>query len=125
MALRLYLFGLISLMLISLGLLGVLIFGVNPYQAPGWILAVFYATFWLFLSAVMAIVIFYLKIYLSNREVIFAHLLPTLRQSFFVGFILTGSLFLQQIRVLNWWAVSLLIFGILLIELFFRARARY
>jgi len=35
---------------------------------------------------------------------------------------IVGILFLQQIRVLNWWVAALFILSVFLIELFFRGR---
>lgn len=82
----------------------------------------FYLMFFLFWGSLFGIVGFYLKIWASRREVIFAHIAPTLRQSALVGLALTGLLFLFQIKVLNWWVAILFILAVLLIELFFRRR---
>lgn len=122
MTLRLYLFGLVSATLISFGLGTLLILGVNPYQAPNWIILVFYLSLVVFLTSVLAITVFYLKVRLSNREVIFSHLFPTLRQSFFISLIITACIFLYQIKIFNWWAVLLLFIAIGLIEMFFRTK---
>lgn len=122
MTLRLYLFGLVSAALISFGLGTLLILGVNPYQAPNWIILVFYLSLVLFMTSVLAITVFYLKVRLSNREVIFSHLFPTLRQSFFISLIITACIFLYQIKTFNWWAVLLLFIAIGLIEMFFRTK---
>ena len=122
MGLKLYLFGLYSAMLVALGLCLLLITNVNPFQAPFWIIAIFYFTFFLFWLAVWSIFGFYLKVWATNREVIFAHLGPTLRQSAFIALVITGLLFLQQIKVLNWWVAGLFVVSIGLVELFFRSR---
>jgi hypothetical protein len=125
MTLRLYLFGLFATAAISLGLWFLLFLGVNPNQAPVWIIILFYVTMQLFLTAVFAIVLFYVKVWLSNREVIFSHLMPTLRQSFFIGLIFTGMIFFQQVKVLNWWVAGMFICAIGLIELFFRSKKTF
>lgn len=122
MALKLYLFGLICTLLLALFLFILLFFSVNPYAAPVWIVILFYFTFFLIWTSVFALVGFYLKVWASNREVIFAHLLPTLRQALFLSIVVTGLLFLKQIDVLNWWIGGMLALAILLIELFFRSR---
>lgn len=122
MALRLYLFSLICTLLLALFLFLLLFFSVNPFTAPVWIIIIFYFTFFLIWAAVFALVGFYLKVWASNREVIFAHLLPTLRQAIFLSLIITGLLFLEQIKVLNWWIAALLTVAVGLIELFFRSR---
>ena len=122
MVLRLYLFSLYLTLLLSLGLFLLILFNVNPFTSPFWMLILFYFTFFLIWAALFGIIGFYLKVLASNREVVFAHLLPTLRQSIFVGLGVAGLLFLYQIKVLNWWVGSLFIFAILMIELFFRRK---
>jgi len=120
MGLRLYLFGLYSAMIVSLGLWFLLLFNVNPFQAPFWIIATFYLTLFFFWMAAFAIIGFYLKVWATNREVIFSHLSPTLRQSAILSLMVVGLLFLQQVRVLNWWVAILYVIAVAMIELFFR-----
>ncbi len=122
MILRLYLFILYLTALISAGLAAEIVINVNPYQSPFWVIAIFYAALFLFFTSIFGLVFFYLKVWASNREVIFAHLVPTLRQSVFISLGIVGLLFLQQIRVLNWWVAALFILSVFLIELFFRGR---
>ncbi|MGA2666938.1 MAG: hypothetical protein ABSE91_02515 [Patescibacteria group bacterium] len=122
MILRLYLFILYLTALISAGLAAEIVININPYQSPFWVIAIFYAALFLFFTSIFGLVFFYLKVWASNREVIFAHLLPTLRQSVFISLGIVGILFLQQIRVLNWWVAALFILSVFLIELFFRGR---
>ena len=122
MGLRIFLFGLYSTMVVSLGLCLLLIFNVNPFQAPFWIISILYLTLFLFFMAVFGVLGFYLKVWATNREVIFGHLMPTLRQAAIISLIIVGLLFLQQVRVLNWWVAVLFIVSIGLLELFFRSR---
>ena len=122
MGLRLYIFGLYSTIVISLGLCLLLIFNINPYQAPFWIVSILYITIFLFFMAIFGILGFYIKVWATNREVIFAHLGPTLRQGALISLIIVGLLFLQQVRVLNWWVAILFVVSVGLIELFFRTR---
>lgn len=122
MGLKLYFFSLISIILISFGLSLLLISNVNPFQAPFWVVGIFYLMIFLFLLGIFAIFGYYFKVWRSNREVIFAHLAPTLRQSAIFSLILVGLLFLEQIRVLNWWIASLFVISLLMLELFFRSK---
>ena len=122
MGLKLYLFGLYSIMILAFGLCVLLINNVNPFQAPVWIIALTYLTLFFFLNCFLAIIGFYLKVWISNREVIFAHLMPTLRQSALISFLLIGFVFLIQIKSFNWWIASLFIVSVLMLELFFRSK---
>lgn len=122
MGLRLYLFSLYSVMLLSLGLWFLLLINVNPYSAPAWIIVTFYLTLFCFLTGLLAIFGFYLKVWASNREVIFAHLVPTLRQSALLSFMIIGLMFLRQVKAINWWVAILFIISVVMLELFFRSR---
>ena len=122
MGLRLYIFSLYFIMLISAALWFLLLFSVNPFSAPTWILIVFYLTFYCFWVGIFSILFFYLKVWASNREVIFSHLIPTLRQSMLLSFLLTGILFLEQVKALNWWVAALFIASVIMLELFFRSK---
>lgn len=122
MSLRLYLFGLFVTIIISFSLWLLLLFNVNPYLAPTWIIFTSYFTLFLFICGIFSIIGFYAKVWVSNREVIFSHLLPTLRQSAILSLIITGLLLLQQIKVLNWWVACLFITSLIMLELFFRSR---
>lgn len=119
---KLYLFGIYSITLLSLGLWLLLLVNVNPYLAPTWIIITFYLTLFIIISGVAAIIGFYAKVKLSNREVIFAHLSPTLRQGALLAFFLVGILFLAQVNAISWWMVCLFLISIIMLELFFRSQ---
>ena len=123
MILRIYLFSLYLIVILSTGLILFIFFNVNPFLAPFWLMIIFYIGVFLFWSSLFSIIGFYLKLWATNREIIFAHILPTLRQSVLVSLGITSLLFLLQMRVLNWWVATLLIIALGLIELFFRSRS--
>lgn len=120
MGLKLYLFSLYCVMFLSLALWVLLLNNVNPFQAPLWIIALTYLTLFCFLSCLFSIIGFYLKVWVSNREVIFSHLLPALRQSVLFSFLVVGSIFLVQVKSFNWWIASLFVISVAMLELFFR-----
>ena len=122
MKLRLYLFSLYLTFFVSGGLTAFIIININPFQSPFWMILVFYLSFFLFWTSLFSLIVYYLKVSNSNREVIFAHLLPTLRQAMILSLALTGLLFLQQIRVLNWWVAILYILAVLMLEFFFKSK---
>ena len=122
MALKLYLFGLYSTLTLSFFLCLLLILEANPYQAPTWILTVFYLTIFLIVTSALSLINYYLKIWASNREVIFSQLAPAVRQASLIGVIVVSCLFFKQINVLNWWIFTMLVIAIGLLELFFRSK---
>ncbi len=125
MSLRLYLFGQYMTLIIAFGLWFLLLFNVNPYQAPTWIIILFYLMLFLIFWSFFSIILYYLKVWASNREVIFAHLGPSFRQSAFLSILIVTTIFLYQIKSLNWWVIILLIFAFIFIEMFFRSKGAY
>lgn len=121
MSLRLYVFGLISTIVISLALWLILIFNINPFSAPFWVISLFYITSFFFFAAIFSLIMFYVKIWAGNKEVIFSHIMPTLRQGSMISFVIVALLFFQQIGILNAWLAGIFTFAIILIELYFRA----
>lgn len=122
MALKLYIFSMFTVFILSF-LMWLLLFStVYPYIAPSWVIFLFYATFFMTLTSIFALISFYLKVSAGNREVIFSHIGPSIRQSAFISLTITLLLFFEQIKVLNWWIAGILCFAVLLFELFFRTK---
>ena len=124
MILRIYLFSLYLIFILSSGLTIFIFFNANPYESPFWLMMIFYLGVFFFWTSFFSLIGFYLKVWATKREIIFAHLLPTLRQSLLISLALTGMLFLLQMRVLNWWLAVLLVIALGLIELFFCSREK-
>ena len=122
MPLKLYLFSLFFILALSIFLCFLLIFNVNPYQAPFWIVGVFYLTVFSIWASVFAIFSYYMKVWRGNHELIFAHIGSSLRHAIFLSLIVTVCLFLRQIQVLNWWIAGMLILSISIIELIFKSK---
>jgi len=120
MSLRYYTFLLFSSMLIALGLFIFLLFSVDPYQADILQKSLFFASIFIILLGSITLINFYLKVSLSNREVIFSQLKPAFRQGFLIAAGAVFLLFLQTIRVLSVWEAIILVVALILIELYFR-----
>lgn len=124
MALKLYLFGLVTTSVFSFCLWLLLILTTNPFQAPTWIIFLFYLTFFIMLTSLFSLTNFYYKVWATNREVIFSHIGPSLRQATFLSLIFVSCLFFEQIKVLNWWVAGMVVVAVALVELYFRSRRR-
>lgn len=125
MKLRKALFSLFSLTLLSLGGWLSILLNVDPSQADRFILVALYCSLLVFISAITTAILFGLRILLSNREIIFAHFGPSLRQGSLVGFTVVGLLFLQSLRVLSLIDAGAFILAVILIELFFRTKPKH
>lgn len=124
MVLRLYLFSLYSAFFLTTGLIAIIIFNINPFSLNFLMIILFYFLVFIFLASLFGLINFYIKVWASNREVIFAHLIPSLRQSVLISLSLVIMLFLQQLKVLNWWVAILVIVAFAFFELYFR-REKY
>lgn len=73
------------------------------------------------LTSLFSLANFYYKVWATNREVIFSHLGPSLRQAALLSLVVTSCLFFEQIKVLNWWIAGMVIIAAALAELYFRS----
>jgi len=124
MKLKQALFSLFAITLLAFGGWVTILFNVDPNRADNFIFAALYASLFLFIMGILSFIGFGIRILLSNREVIYAHLAPSVRQATLVAFALVGLLFLQSLRVLSVIDAGAFILAVLLIELFFRAKPK-
>lgn len=120
--LKSYLFFVFSVSLISLGVWLLIIFNYDPYKADLLTIIIFFASMFIWLVGILFLIIFYLRIKLSNNEVIYANIGPSIRQAILLTVVLVGLIILKSLRVLIWWDVILLITSVLLLEFFFRTK---
>ena len=80
----------------------------------------FFVSLFVFITGILTLIGFYIRVKISNNEVFFANFKPSLRQAALFSLALTGILALQTLRVLTWWDALMLALSILLIELYFQ-----
>lgn len=117
-------FSLFTITLLSFGGWLTILFNVDPTRADRFIMVALYASIFLFLLGLLTFIGFGIRVLLSNREVIYAHFNPSLRQATLAAFAVVGLLFLQSLRVLSAIDAGAFVLAILLLELFFRAKPR-
>lgn len=101
---------------------GMILYYVDP-QTTGFVgLAAFYVSLFFALIGLLTLVGFYMRVWFSKNEIIFAHVGPAFRQGILLSLILTGSLFLQSFRLLTWWDGALFIASVALLEFYFLSR---
>lgn len=108
--------------LLALGIWLLIVFNYNPYLADKLTIVVFFACLLLWLTGIMSLIGFYIKLKMSNHEVIYSLLLPTIRQSLLISLAIVGVLVLSTLSVLTWWDAILLILAIASIELFYKIK---
>ncbi len=101
---------------------GMILYYVDP-QTTGFVgLAAFYVSLFFALIGLLTLVGFYMRVWFSKNEILFAHVGPAFRQGILLSLILTGSLFLQSFRLLTWWDGALFIASVALLEFYFLSR---
>ncbi len=121
MKLKQTLFTIFAITLLSLGGWLTVIFNTDPSKIDTFILVALYCSLFLFIFGIATFIGFGIRILISKREVLYAHLPISIRQATLIALALVGLLFLQSLRVLSVVDAGALVLAILLLELYFRA----
>lgn len=107
----------------------VVISNLEPCTAPGDIslchsvssfaLILFFLSAFFALTATFTFLDFLLRVWLQKQELYLDHFNVSLRQGFLLTFCALGALALLLLNVLTWWSGFLLIFIIVLLEMYF------
>lgn len=122
MPLRSYFFGLFSATLLAFGVWLAIFFYSDPELADFLTYAAFFSSLFLWVTGALTFIIFYLRVSLSNREVVFAHLPVAIRHAALGSVAVVAILVFQTLRVLSAWEVILVGFILVLIELAAQAK---
>lgn len=117
-----HLFGIFVGTLFGLGIWLLILFNYNPFKADMLTITVFFACLLIWLTGLITLIGFYIKVKANNHEVIYSLLMPTIRQSLLISLAIVGLLLLSSLRVLNWWDALMLIITMALLELFFKTK---
>lgn len=121
MSLKGYIIGLLLATLVCWGAFGFVVLFVDP--DGGWTAAVaLYATLGLAVIGTFTLLGYRVRVAVSHGEELYANLGVSLRQAVLLTVGLLGVLFLQSLRMLNWWDGGLLIGFLILLEFFFLSR---
>lgn len=122
MKLQVYLFLIFIVTLITLGTWLLILFNIDPGTADFISTSAFFASFFTWVAGILTFIFFYVRIKMTNKEIIFAHLPQSLRQAVLVSLSITLIAVLSMLKVLTWWSAVMLAVTILLLELFFRTK---
>jgi hypothetical protein len=101
---------------------GMILYYVDP-ETTGWVgLGAFYVSLFFALVGLLTLVGFYMRVWFSKNEILFAHVGPAFRQGILLSLVLVGSLLLQSFRLLTWWDGALFIASVALLEFYFLSR---
>lgn len=122
MTLRSYLLGMFLSTIVCWLAFGLILYYVNPYNSGAIGLIAFYVSLFFASIGTLTLIGFYLRVWFSKNEILFAHVNPSFRQAILLSIILVGSLFLQAFKLLTWWDGSLFVISIVLVEFYFISR---
>lgn len=122
MTIRKQLFGIFTGTLLGLGVFLAILFNSDPNTADIFTKIAFFVSLFIFLAGFLTFCGFYLRVYFSNREIIYTNLPLAIRQATLISFLIVGIAALQALRVLTIWDAAILAIIVILVELFFRTR---
>lgn len=117
------LFSVFTFTLIALGLFLAILFNVDPNTSDLITRITFFISLFIFLAGLLTFIGFYLRIYLSNHEIIYANFPIALRQGILISLLCAGLLALSALDVLNIWSAIIFVLILVIIELFFRSKS--
>lgn len=85
----------------------------------------FYASLGFGLVGLFTLIGFYIRLWSTKNEVIYAHVAPSFRQAVFLAILVIGCLILQSFRLLTWWDGLLFAISVILLEVFFMSRMKH
>lgn len=110
-------FTVISLSLSSFVIWVYILTQVQPNKNDAFLLFTFFLSFIVWLGSALAFLLYTQKVKRGNREVVYAHVAPSVRQGFILATTMAMLLFLQIWRVIAIWDAVLVILVAILFEL--------
>jgi hypothetical protein len=123
-SLRNYLLGIFIASILCWAALILIIFNSNPYSGGKSIIILFFISLFFGSVGFLTLTGFYLRLLFSKNEIIYSHIVPSIRQAFLMSFCVVVLLALQILRLVNIWTGILLVLAVLSLEFFFRTRLR-
>jgi hypothetical protein len=118
MTLRAYLSLMIMATLLSAGVFGVAITVIDPYQTNLLGFALFYASLFLTVMGVAAIIGFFIRFIVLRKHLAGRAVTVSFRQAFLIAFLVIASLVLLAHKLFSWFNVLLLIIVFSTLEFF-------
>lgn len=95
----------------------IIIFNFDPQEANWVIFALFYFTIFLAVLGTIALLGFWIRVWLSQKRSLLRSLVKeSFRQAFIVSLVVVLALILQAVRILTWWNMSLLVLAAATLE---------
>ena len=122
MTLRSYIWGMLFLILLFAGILGAVVFFIDPDSSGFLGMFLFYSTIFFVFSGIFNLFLLFLRKKFLDEKSLANSVGLNFRQGILLAILFLGILIFQGLRILVWWDVLFLIAGVFLLELFFLSR---
>ena len=122
--LRNNLFFLFSTSLVAIASTVLSIFNYNPYDSKNYQFVIMYISLFVSLTCILSVLIFYTKILINKKEVIYSFFWSSIRQSTIFSLGIISLLVLKGFKLLDIWIGAPIFIAILLLELFFQTKRK-
>ncbi len=119
MTVRMFLGGTLASLMLSWGIWALIVMWLDPLKAGPVGFVLFFLSLFLAVASTIALVGYGIRRLLSAGQLSAYSVRPALRQGIFVGMFLDLLLFLQLLRLMQWWIVLIIIVIFLSLELVF------
>jgi len=109
-------FSIVSIIASSLAVWLFIVTQVQPNKNDVFTLAIFFLTLVIWLGSLLTVSFYKIRVKQSNREIIYAHVKPSLRQGFLISSSVALLLFLQFLHVTTLWDSGLVLLVFLMFE---------
>jgi hypothetical protein len=116
------LFFLFSVTIVAIASTVLSVFNYNPYDRITHQIVTFYLSLFCSSTGLLSLLIYYLKIFINKREVLYSFFWPSVREAAIISAGLTLLLVLRGLKLLDLWSGIPLFVSIILLELFFRTK---
>ena len=113
-------FTIISIIASALAIWFFIVTQVQPNKSDLFTLLTFFFALIVWLGSFITLILYWLRVRRSNREVIYAHIKPAVRQGFLASSAVALLLFLQLLRVITLWDAGLVALVFILFDLALR-----
>lgn len=100
----------------------VVLFQIDPEQAGGIGLILFYVSLLFALIGTFSLFGFFMRVWFSKEQIVYRHLGISTRQSIWFAVLMVAALLLKKADFLRWWSAGLLIIFLLILEFFYLSR---
>lgn len=122
MTLKSYIWGMRFLVLLFSGILGAVVFFIDPESSGFLGMFLFYSTIFFVFSGILNLFLLFLRRKFLDEKTVANSVGLNFRQGILLAILFLGILIFQGLRILVWWDILFLVAIVFLVEFFFLSR---